>query len=37
MSYDTNSKRVKCPECSTKMLISRDNQDFCPNCGMELD
>jgi len=28
---------VKCPECGSMTLISRDREDFCSNCGKELN
>jgi len=33
----SNNERVKCPECGSKTLISRDRQDSCSNCGIELN
>ena len=33
----SNNERVKCPECGSMTLISRDRQDFCSNCGIELN
>ena len=31
------NERVKCPECGSMTLISRDREDFCSNCGIELN
>ncbi len=33
----SNNERVKCPECGSMTLISRDREDFCSNCGIELN
>jgi len=33
----SNNERVKCPECGSNTLISRDRQDACSNCGIELN
>ncbi|MBY9021052.1 MAG: hypothetical protein KGD67_08335 [Candidatus Lokiarchaeota archaeon] len=33
----SNNERVKCPECDSMTLISRDRQDLCSNCGTELN
>ena len=33
----SNNERVKCPECGSMTLISRDRQDSCSNCGKELN
>ena len=33
----SNNERVKCPECGSMTLISRDREDFCSNCGKELN
>ena len=33
----SNNERVKCPECGSMTLISRDRQDSCSNCGIELN
>ena len=33
----SNNERVKCPECGSMTLISRDREDSCSNCGVELN
>ena len=33
----SNNERVKCPECGSMTLISRDREDSCSNCGKELN
>ena len=33
----SNNERVKCPKCGSMTLISRDREDFCSNCGVELN
>ena len=33
----SNNERVKCPECGSMTLISRDRKDSCSNCGKELN
>lgn len=33
----SNNERVKCPECGSMTLISRDRKDSCSNCGIELN
>ena len=33
----SNNERVKCPKCGSMTLISRDREDFCSNCGIELN
>jgi uncharacterized protein (DUF983 family) len=33
----SNNERVKCPQCGSMTLISRDRQDLCSNCGTELN
>jgi len=33
----SNNERVKCPECGSMTLISRDREDSCSNCGIELN
>ena len=33
----SNNERVKCPECGSMTLISRDRQDSCSNCGKDLN
>ena len=33
----SNNERVKCPECGSMTLISRDRDDSCSNCGVELN
>ena len=33
----SNNERVKCPECGSMTLISRDREDTCSNCGTELN
>ena len=33
----SNNERVKCPECGSMTLISRDKEDSCSNCGKELN
>jgi len=33
----SNNERVKCPECGSMTLISRDREDYCSNCGIELN
>ena len=33
----SNNERVKCPECGSMTLISRERQDSCSNCGKELN
>lgn len=33
----SNNERVKCPECGSMTLISIDREDFCSNCGIELN
>ena len=33
----SNNERVKCPECGSMTLISRDREDLCSNCGIELN
>ncbi|MFW9999041.1 MAG: hypothetical protein ACFE9Q_10720 [Candidatus Hodarchaeota archaeon] len=37
MPYDRSKEPVKCRKCGTKTIIYRYEQDFCSNCGMELD
>jgi len=33
----SDNERVKCPECGSMTLISRDRLDSCSNCGAELN
>ncbi len=33
----SNNERVKCPECGSMTIISRDREDLCSNCGTELN
>ena len=33
----SNNERVKCPECGSMTLISREREDFCSNCCKELN
>ena len=33
----SNNERVKCPECGSMTLISREREDSCSNCGIELN
>ena len=33
----SNNERVKCPKCGSMTLISRDREDFCSHCGIELN
>lgn len=37
MSVEIKTETVKCPKCGTKTIISKYKQDFCSNCGMELN